>query len=312
MKSLLLYRAQRRLARIRTRFTGEASSEDLTLLGSIPEFDLVFADDSLQKNPTRPGMGPLVGVGGLSVAASTVAELGRALENTCSEAGFPAGEEFKWSPGRDLWMHDNLVGKPRLAFLRQVIQHLIDHEATIAVVVVDRKFKSATHVETAEEDATRLFLERVEYCCSKNFSRALVVTDRPAGGRGDEDEFLSRCLEMLQEGTDYVQHKSIVHNVVSTPSRLSRLLQAADVVTGITVAATAGEKSYAPPLLQELRPLFYRDSNRIGGYGLKIHPAVRYMNLYHWLVGDTHFYRGQSATPLPAEGVPYNRDPYQQ
>lgn len=311
MKSVLLRRAQRRLARIQTRVTGDASSEDLTLLGSIPEFDLVFADDSRQNSPTRPGMGPLVAVGGLSVAASTVAELGKAIENTCSLAGFPAGEEFKWSPGRELWMRDNLVDGPRSAFFRQIIAHLIEHEVTVAVVVVDGRYKSATRAATAEEDATRLFLERVEYCCGHNFSRALVVTDRPSGGRGDEDKFLSGCLEMLQQGTDYVQHKSIVHNVVSTPSRLSRLLQAADLVTGVTLAATAGEKSYAPPLLDAIRPLFYRDSARIGGYGLKIHPAVRYMNLYHWLARDTHFYRGQSSTPLPAEGVPYHDDPYQ-
>ena len=179
MKSVLLRRAQRRLARIQTRVTGDASSEDLTLLGSIPEFDLVFADDSRQNSPTRPGMGPLVAVGGLSVAASTVAELGKAIENTCSLAGFPAGEEFKWSPGRELWMRDNLVDGPRSAFFRQIIAHLIEHEVTVAVVVVDGRYKSATRAATAEEDATRLFLERVEYCCGHNFSRALVVTDDP-------------------------------------------------------------------------------------------------------------------------------------
>jgi len=310
MKSVLLRRAARRFARIQTRLKGEVSSEDLTLLGSIPEFDLVFADDSKQDSPSRPGMGQLVAVGGLSVAAATVAELGNAIEETCSAAGFPPGEEFKWSPGRELWMRDSLVDANRQAFFSQIIAHLVEHEVTVAVVVVERGHRSATGASTPEEDATRLFLERVEYCCSNNFSRALVVTDRPSGGRGDEDKFLSGCLEMLQQGTAYVQHKLIVHNVVSTPSRLSRLLQAADLVTGLTLAATGGEKTYAPPLLAAIRPLFYRDGNRIGGYGLKIHPALRYMNLYHWLVGDTHFWRGQTGFPLPIADHAYHAGPY--
>jgi hypothetical protein len=310
MTSLLLRRAARRLARIQARLSGEISSEDLTLLGSIPEFDLIFADDSRQDSPSRPGMGALVAVGGLSVAASAVAELGNAIEETCEAAGFPPGEEFKWSPGRELWMRDNLVDSSRQAFFRQIIGHLLEHEVTISVVVVDGAYQSATGAQTPEEDATRLFLERVEHCCNQNFSRALVVTDRPSGGRGDEDKFLSGCVEMLQQGTSYVKHKSIVHNVVSTPSRLSRLLQAADLVTGATLAATGGERTYAPPLLATFRPMFYRDANRIGGYGLKIHPALRYMNLYHWLVGDSHFWRMQTGTPLPVAGHPYCQDPY--
>ena len=144
MKSLLLHRARRRAARVKMRFSGEVSSEDLTLLGSIPEFDLIFSDDSRQNSPWRPGMAELAAVGGIGVAASAVWELGNAIEETCSLAGFPSGEEFKWSPGRGLWMHDSLVHDNRRAFFSQIIAHLVEHEANVAVVVVERGHKSAT------------------------------------------------------------------------------------------------------------------------------------------------------------------------
>ena len=32
------------------------------------------------------------------------------------DAGFPPNEEFKWSPRRDMWMHQNLVAERRQVF----------------------------------------------------------------------------------------------------------------------------------------------------------------------------------------------------
>jgi hypothetical protein len=54
--------------------------------------------------------------------------------------------------------------------------------------------------------------------------------------------------------------------------------------------------------------MFPRDFGRIGGLGLKIHPDFRYANLYHWLLGDSHFVRYQSGYPLPFKSRPYAID----
>lgn len=160
-----------------------------------------------------------------------------------------------------------------------------------------------------EQDVTAMFLERVNHQCDQNISCGMVVVDRPSGSRANEDKFLGYCLETVQVGTKYADMENIVHNVVSTPSKLSRLLQAADLVTGASVAHIAGENLYSPPIFQAIIPLFYNDGKRIGGYGLKLHPDFRYLNLYHWLVEDSHFWRMNVGIPLPKQGHLYFAGP---
>ena len=58
-----------------------------------------------------------------------------------------------------------------------------------------------------------------------------------------------------------------------------------------------------------IHPILRREGDRIGGVGLKLHPDFVYANLYHWLVGDAHYWRGNIGTPLPLKGRPYSTDP---
>ena len=46
---------------------------------------------------------------------------------------------------------------------------------------------------------------------------------------------------------------------------------------------------------------------RIGGVALKIHPDLRYSNLYHWLLVDSFLIRvsKNSGFPLPPSKYPY-------
>jgi hypothetical protein len=37
----------------------------------------------------------------------------------------------------------------------------------------------------------------------------------------------------------------------------------------------------------------------IGGSGLKLHPDLCYLNLYHWLLGDSYYRRGGGGHTLP-------------
>jgi hypothetical protein len=55
-----------------------------------------------------------------------------------------------------------------------------------------------------------------------------------------------------------------------------------------------------------------RDGGRIGGIGLKIHPDFKYANLYHWLVGNTHFHRGSTGFPMPLKGYRYFNNDHQE
>ncbi len=129
---------------MRARLLKKVEPNELDLLAKAKEFDLFFADDSRQRTPLRPGMGSLVGIGGLDVSGPFVGALAAALDAACERAGFPPYEEFKWSPGRELWMHDNLIGEARQAFYLDVIQQLHEHEVTVFVVVRDAQRTGAT------------------------------------------------------------------------------------------------------------------------------------------------------------------------
>lgn len=292
------------------RMSEDLKKEEIELLGNYRELDVFFADDSRQLKPSRNVILPLVGIGGLNISGNSIYHLNVAIEETCEKAGFLPNEEFKWSPSRELWMYHNLRNEKRKDFFLNVIRKLEEHEVIAFIIVRDTECRSATGAATPELDATTMFLERVHHQCNKNYSCGMVVVDRPSGSRSEEDKFLGSCLETIQQGTRYANMGTIVHNVVSTPSKLSRLLQAADVIIGSSISYIAGEKTYSPQIFEAIIPLLYNDGSRIGGYGLKLHPAFRYFNLYYWLVGDTHFWRMNVGIPLPRSGFMYASDPY--
>jgi hypothetical protein len=257
-------------------------------------------------------MGPLVAVGGIRVLGDAVGDLEAAVDALCREKyGFPPGEEFKWSPGRDLWMRDNLVEERRLEFFREVIALIRSAEAKATVVIEDRNAGRATDAETPELDVIRMCLERVCNQCRESPPEGLVITDRAIGGHPSEDKFLRACLENLQAGTGYLRPRAIALNVVSTPSKFVRLLQVADLVTGATLAAVGGERIFSVPVVAELQDVYRRDFGRVGGYGVKIHPDFKYANLHHWIFGDRDFVRFNTGRPLPMADRPYASDPFE-
>jgi hypothetical protein len=276
--------------------------------------DLFFADDSGQAAPTRPGMGPLVATGYLHVPSGSVRDLERSLGELCSRNGFPAGPagEFKWSPGRELWMRSNLVAEARAEFFREALSLARYAECTAVVVIADTSRRTATQAVDHETDVTTLLLERVERQLQSVGRTGIVVVDRPSGGRDDENLFLQSCLETISEGTNYLLPERVAVNVLSTPSSLVRCLQLADVITGCTTALVSGERRYAPITFEHIVPLLRREWGRIGGFGLKIHPDLRYANLYHWSVGDGYLGKGGNGYPLPDDSYPYATDPHEE
>ena len=117
------------------------------------------------------------------------------------------------------------------------------------------------------------------------------------------------CLEALRSGSQYRKPSRVVLPVLSAPSSTTRLLQAADLVTGCTLAYVCGEQNFSPPLMQFLTPMFLRINDRIGGVGVKLHPYMKYANLYHWLFGDTHYWRMNTGLPMPLENIAFSKSP---
>ena len=274
------------------------------------KMDFFFADDARQKKPSRKGMGPLVAIGGIGVPGKNVHLLERAIEDLCvNKYGFPVGEEFKWSPGRDLWMHDNLIGEKREKFFVEVLDLLRKQSVSACIILEDTNYRPATDWRIdAETDVVRLLLERIDSELVRIKEDGIVVGDRPTGGRTSEDKFLTDCLKTLRVGTEYVKPKRIVFNVLSCPSKFIRLLQAADLVTSCSLARVSGEQKFSLSIFNKIKKLFMKDGDRIGGYGLKMHPDYRYANLYHWLAGDNYFYKMMTGVPMPMETRPYHLD----
>jgi len=99
--------------------------------------DVFVIDDSAAREPSRPGMGPMVGVGGLHVPSRSVRSLERALDNLCRATGFPDGEEFKWSPRRSSWMYRGLIEDARRDFFLAALELAAQAGATAIVVAED-------------------------------------------------------------------------------------------------------------------------------------------------------------------------------
>jgi hypothetical protein len=271
--------------------------------------DIFFADDSKQLNPTRPGMGPLVASGGVYVSGDSVRDLEAKLNDLCANYGFPANEEFKWSPGRECWMRENLLGEARTEFFCSALSLATENSVKAIVVVEDLSRGTATGASSAEMDVTKLLLERVHQELEGANTYGIFISDRPGGNRDSENQFLSQCLETLLSGTDYVQFHRLAVNAVSTPSKLIRLIQLADLVTSCTTALIAGESRFAPTVFVEIKKLLVRQLGRVGGCGLKIHPDNRYANLYHWLANDEVFVRYPMGVGLPMRSHPYYLGP---
>lgn len=181
-------------------------------------------------------MEPLVAIGGFSLPAEEVRSVESNLNKLCQAAGFPSIEPFKWSPGKDLWMRDSLVGDQRQKFFLDVIEVLMSASTTAFVAISDSTCRKATNAKTTEADVANMILERIHLHPKRSGTDGLVIADRPGGGRADEEKFLLNCLEMMQEGAGYVVPDRICVNVVSSPAKFIRLLQAADMVVSCTLS----------------------------------------------------------------------------
>jgi hypothetical protein len=269
--------------------------------------DVFFADDSSQARPSRPGMGRLSALGGLYVPGDEVRYLEDAINNTCKRYGVPDGEEFKWSPRRNSWMHSGLKGKSRTSFFSEVLGHCARVGAEASAVIVDTDLPTANGATATPEYATGLLIGQIDRIAVRRSTTAMVVVDRPGGGRREEEQLLTAALDTLRRGSGYELPIRIALNPLCTTSNFIRLLQAADVIVSCATQFLAGEAQYSPHIFNtSVRPLLKTDP--IGGSAIALHPEARYANLYHWLIGDSVFMERALGHPLPDPKYPYLED----
>jgi|SwirhisoilCB2_FD_contig_81_441215_length_1766_multi_2_in_0_out_0_2 hypothetical protein len=266
---------------------------------------LFFVDDSRQNTPSREGMQPLVAAGAIAVPEPSIRVLELQLEKLCSEAGFPDGEEFKWSPGRELWMSTNLIDNQRADFFQRVLEAAANAGVITTVVISEATAERVTAQQcSAEIDVTGMLLERIQFQTPFD-QQASIVADRPSGDRREEDRFVAACLTTVKKGTRLLRNFDLIALFLTTNSKLVRLLQLADLITSCTLAYVSGENRFAPQTFRHIRPLLRSDGGRVGGVGLKIHPEAQYANLYHWLAGDDSYILHNARYPLPLPGQPF-------
>jgi hypothetical protein len=276
--------------------------------------EMFFADESAQRTCRRGGMGPVFGVGGVLVEESGIQPLAKALDDIAIEFGIPKGEELKWSPAKKSWIRENLTVE-RTNCYRQVLEAAANHRAKV-IVVCDDTARTVHDPDAAFQICLTYLIERLNMNLEDRDSRALIVVDRPGGGKTEEDKFLSYFLRTVQEGAEYVLPNRLMLNVLTAPSDMVRHLQLADIITGVVTAMVAGNDTYAATLFPYIKPLFIMNrAGGIAGTGLKIVPdSTRrdsLVNLYHWVLGDNFLHKSGGAISyrLPAPGYPFENDP---
>ena len=272
--------------------------------------EVFFADDSTQKG-AREGMGKVVAVGGVFVHEDSLRPLSHAIDVIASDFGIPKKEELKWSPKRTSWIYQNLHAEARENCYASVLQAAAEHGARAIVICWDtgRTRKSGN---AAFKNCLDFLFERMTTHLTKRNAQAMIVADKPGGGKDEEEEFLADFVSRIESGTTYAVPDRILLNVLTTPSHLVRHLQLADLVTGITTAMVCGQCKYAGQVFDFVKPLFIQNAHSsVGGSGLKLFPN-ELTNLYHWVLKETHFIKVamNNGFPLPMSRFPYFSDEF--
>jgi len=208
-------------------------------------------------------------------------------------------------------MYSNLADQKRVDFFKEIITELKKNQVSATVIIEDIDKSSKLANSSAKdnfEDVTMMLLERAEMELKKRKRTGVLIFDMPSGGRDDEKKFLWSYFETIASGTKYVKPDHFAINVLSTRSEFIRCLQAADLITSVTLAYISGNK-YAEEIFPEIKPLSNNDSGRINGVDIKIYPD-EYINLYFWLLGEEYIWRSNDVIPLPLLGFPYEKDPW--
>jgi len=267
--------------------------------------DFVFAADARRSRPLRSGMGPLVAAGGLFVPGEEAGKLEQDVEALCRYYGFPDCEEFRWSPVRDAWMCGNLVGHERWRFLEEAVGLAGERRAVAVVVVHDANCPTFSGATEAEMDVAGAFLGCVDKRLAVRKSDGAIMAPAKSENGVQEEGFVGDCLETLLNAASCVKASGVTLSALSLPFRRKRLLQLAEVVVSCITALVGGDEQCSGGMFASVKGLLARERGRTGRVGLSLHPYYMYANLYHWLLGDSHFWMHGMGFALPLACYPY-------
>ena len=218
---------------------------------------------------------------------------------------------MKWSPKKGSWIYENLKGDDRYNCYAEIIRAAASLDVRALVIVWDTG-RTTLKGERAFEKCLDFAFERLSVNLSKRNEKAIIVADRPGGGKKQEDGLLSNFLDRVQTGTTYSVPDWCLLNILTTPSKLLRQLQLADLVTGITTAMVAGQYKYAAPLFEGIQPMLIQNHfDHVAGTGLKLFPDAL-MNVYHWVLKEDYFWKvgHGSGFAIPTGGFPYEKNEF--
>ena len=267
-----------------------------------------FADDSSHRC-TRRQLDKVVAFGGILFSSEHLRALSRRIDEIADGAGIPDGEEIKWSPRRSSWIYDNLQGEDRLRCYRRILQAAIDFGGRAIVTVCEPRARNLRD-EWGFERCVTYSLERVSNQLGYDGGEAIIIADRPSGGRREAEAFLEQFIDHLTSEHNHMVENTFALTLLTGPSKFLRQLQISDLVVSITAAMVAGQTLYAREYWDLVQQLLLRGNNgRIGGTGLKVYPD-QLINLYHWLLGEEVYTRAalEEQIELPAARYWFNEN----
>ncbi len=255
-------------------------------------------------------MKSVIGFGGVLIEEQALRPLAAAIDQIAKAFEIPDGDELKWSPKKGTWVYENLHGSVREQCYKQILTAGVEHGVK-AIVICWNTGHGLKGPADAFNTCVGYLFERLSVNLEQRNTAAIVVADRPGGGKDQEEEFLSNFVERVQNGTDYVVPDRVLLNVLTTPSHLVRHLQLADLVTGITTAMVSAMDDYAGPLFPLVQKMFITNNmGGVAGTGLKVAPNGL-ENLYHWVLNENLFHKGGGAISyrLPSSNLPFATNP---
>lgn len=253
-------------------------------------------------------MDGLVAIGGISVAADRANDLNRRIAEEChSKFGLPTDVPFKWSPHRKSWIKSNMSDVQRGELLKHVLTIAQEYDLFAIVALCELGTPPVDGAQSHEMSALIMTMERFHTAIGAS-DTGMIIIDRPAGDKADEESYLATCADIAAVGSGYAKFTKLACPIVSMPFSLSRILQIADLIVSITTAHFAGRAS-AAEFFPLVLPFFKSNDGRRGGVSVKVHPDIKYRNLYHWLLEDELFVRGGRGMSMPLMKSPYAKSP---
>jgi hypothetical protein len=269
---------------------------------------LVLCDDSEQLNPSRAGLGHLVGLGAVLFPEETVALYSTRIKAAREELGVPPTAEIKWSPKSGSWFK-TADGRPvRAELQRRMIDAAVEAGAR-SISVVWARGRLDWEIPRVRATVLGFLYDKVSNFLRNQDpqGRGIVVADEPGGNSAEQHAWLADTLPLTTKGTKFNAPTRIVMPILMAPSHHVPQLQLADLVAGVTVGAVAGSP-YATALMPNLLRIASRDEcGRVGGTGLTLWPPDL-ANLYWHVCCDTTRRDKGCEYELPHSGWDYHID----